>query len=197
VTPLYKALCARLGADAVIGSEYVREDSPPGMIVDGLRHEDAQQLSFDDETFSVVVSCEVFEHIPDPDRALREVRRVLKPAGELLLTVPFYPQQAASVRRAGIENGHIVHHLPAAYHGNPMSDQGSLVFSEYGWDILDRMRAAGFERPALRHYWSYEYGHLDVLNSVFHATRPELDPVTRLTRMVQRRLSAAGRHSAG
>jgi SAM-dependent methyltransferase len=41
---------------------------------------------------------EVLEHIPDVAGALLEVRRVLKPGGRLLLTVPYHGRlQAAAV----------------------------------------------------------------------------------------------------
>lgn len=45
-------------------------------------------LPFPDATFDVVVSFDVFEHIPDSDAHLREVRRVLRPGGTYLLQTP-------------------------------------------------------------------------------------------------------------
>lgn len=43
--------------------------------------DDITNLSFADDTFDVVFSSAVLEHLPDPVVALREVRRVLKPGG--------------------------------------------------------------------------------------------------------------------
>lgn len=45
-------------------------------------------LPFRDATFDVVMSLDVFEHIPDSDGHLREVGRVLKPGGCYLLQTP-------------------------------------------------------------------------------------------------------------
>jgi SAM-dependent methyltransferase len=45
-------------------------------------------LPFADRTFDIVMSFDVFEHIPDSDAHLREVRRVLKPGGTYLLQTP-------------------------------------------------------------------------------------------------------------
>jgi SAM-dependent methyltransferase len=45
-------------------------------------------LPFADETFDVVLSFDVFEHIADSDAHLAEVRRVLKPGGWYLLQTP-------------------------------------------------------------------------------------------------------------
>lgn len=39
--------------------------------------------------YETVLSSEVLEHIPRPDRALSEIHRVLAPGGTLILTVPF------------------------------------------------------------------------------------------------------------
>ncbi len=40
-------------------------------------------------SFDVILCSEVFEHLPDPLRALDEFERLLKPGGKLILTAPF------------------------------------------------------------------------------------------------------------
>jgi len=54
-----------------------------GLDVDG-RVADAEQIPYDDATFDVVVGHAVLHHIPDLDRAFREVLRVLKPGGRFV-----------------------------------------------------------------------------------------------------------------
>lgn len=49
---------------------------------------DAQKVPFRKSCFDVVVLAEVLEHIPTPAYALGEIRRVLKPGGFLVLSVP-------------------------------------------------------------------------------------------------------------
>jgi ubiquinone/menaquinone biosynthesis C-methylase UbiE len=51
---------------------------------------DIQAIGVRDAAFDTVISCETIEHVPDPARALRELARVLKPGGRLLLTTPNY-----------------------------------------------------------------------------------------------------------
>ncbi len=46
---------------------------------------DVQHLTFADNTFDTVVSTCVFCSVPDPIAGLREIRRVLKPQGRLLM----------------------------------------------------------------------------------------------------------------
>lgn len=48
----------------------------------------AESLPFPDESFDVVLSTQVLEHLPEPERALAEAVRVLKRGGRLILTVP-------------------------------------------------------------------------------------------------------------
>ncbi len=50
---------------------------------------DAQALGLADGTFDVVLCTEVLEHLPEPQRAVDEMFRVLKPGGTLLLTTRF------------------------------------------------------------------------------------------------------------
>jgi len=45
----------------------------------------AEQLPFPEASFDTVVSGLVFCSVPDPDRGLAEIRRVLKPDGRLLM----------------------------------------------------------------------------------------------------------------
>ncbi|MGV9674704.1 class I SAM-dependent methyltransferase [Nocardia sp. NPDC003482] len=49
---------------------------------------DALALPFEDGEFDVVIASEILEHIPDDDRAVAELVRVLKPGGALAVTVP-------------------------------------------------------------------------------------------------------------
>ncbi len=49
---------------------------------------DSEHLPADDESMDIIMSFDVFEHIPDTDSHLREVHRVLKPGGYYLLQTP-------------------------------------------------------------------------------------------------------------
>lgn len=45
--------------------------------------EDAQSLSFDDDTFDGVFSWAALEHVPNPEKAFSEIDRVLKRGGRI------------------------------------------------------------------------------------------------------------------
>jgi ubiquinone/menaquinone biosynthesis C-methylase UbiE len=51
-----------------------------------LRHGWAEQLPFSDGQFDVVVSCNMFHYLAEPLAALGEIRRALRPGGQLVIT---------------------------------------------------------------------------------------------------------------
>jgi SAM-dependent methyltransferase len=144
----------------VIGSEFVGPDRVGGEIVDRVRHEDVGRLSFPETSFDLVVSNDVHEHVPDPVGGLRELARVLKPGGTLLMSTPLSVRSETSTTRAVVEDGELRKLLPPVYHQNPLSSQGSLVFTDFGWDLLTWMKDAGFSTAQAELYWSSEHGHL-------------------------------------
>ncbi len=86
------AVLRQLGAHRVAGTDlsenalaYARHH-PQGAVLAAT----AEQLPFADGCADVLVSSDVLEHLSDDRRALREYRRVLKPGGLLLVTVPSY-----------------------------------------------------------------------------------------------------------
>lgn len=56
---------------------------PPGIRADAAR------LPFGSATFDCVVATAVLEHVPHPQRVVREIHRVLRPHGVLYVEVPF------------------------------------------------------------------------------------------------------------
>ena len=50
---------------------------------------DISNTSFRDSTFDTIIALEVFEHIKLPQKAIKEIYRILKPNGTLLLSIPF------------------------------------------------------------------------------------------------------------
>ena len=161
VTPFYDVSCRLFTKEKVVGSEYFGFNIVSGTTYEGLRHENTEDLSFESETFSAIVSNDVLEHVNRPDTALSELFRVLVPGGVGLVTIPFHPGRAKTIRRAYLnDDGSVEHILPPEYHGNPVMEQPSLVISEFGWDLLDMAKNAGFENGFIRGYWSFRCGHL-------------------------------------
>jgi len=80
----------KLGYD-IRGVEINREYIAASRVLFGelpLTPVDSERLPADDASLDLVMSFDVFEHIPDTDAHLREVTRILKPGGTYLLQTP-------------------------------------------------------------------------------------------------------------
>lgn len=71
----------------------LEDQAPLGATLECTRA-DALSLPFEDASFDRIIASEVMEHIPEDERAMRELQRVLKPGGILGLSVPRrWPEQ--------------------------------------------------------------------------------------------------------
>jgi len=78
----WEDLCQARGYLSMMGGE----NAGPWLVVKG----DVTRLPFADGTFDVVLCSEVLEHITDGKAAVREIVRILKPGGDLVVSVPRY-----------------------------------------------------------------------------------------------------------
>jgi SAM-dependent methyltransferase len=84
----------------------------------------AEALPFLDRVFDSVLCTEVLEHLKHPDTAIREMSRVLKPGGNLIVSVPFI---------------HELHEQPVDF----------SRFTSFG--LLSKVEDAGLTPTLLRH----------------------------------------------
>lgn len=107
------------------------------------RCEDLCALSYPDATFDIVLSSETLEHVPDLERALGEILRVLKPGGVHAFTIPRAPGVENTFTRARLsDEGTLIHQATPLHH--PNGDSGYFVFTEFGDDCGKVFEAAGF-----------------------------------------------------
>ena len=86
--PDYDRKCRLFGVDISEGMLRKAEErvSELGLSnVEGLAVMDAENLSFPDDSFDVIVAQYVITTVPNPEAALNEFARVLKPGGEIIL----------------------------------------------------------------------------------------------------------------
>ena len=125
-------------------SEYGSSDS-------AVPSEDLNRLTYVSSSFDLVLNSDVLEHVPDINRALAEIFRVLKPGGLYIFTVPAVWPQAWTRTRAAIREGRTVHLQQPSYHGDGQANKPDfLVFHEFGADFSDLCRQAGFELQVIR-----------------------------------------------
>src|SRR3989344_1640514 len=72
---------------------------------------DLEKLPFKNNTFDAIINTWVIEHIPNPEKMLNELKRVLKPNGKIFIAIP---------------QGYMIHQEPYNF----------FYFTEYGIKIL-------------------------------------------------------------
>jgi SAM-dependent methyltransferase len=113
--------------------------------------EDLTRLSYTDSSFDLIITSDTLEHVPDVDLALSEIRRVLKPGGLHIFTVPIIMDRPLTRRRASLSHGKLIYHLPPSYHGEGGEQpEDFLVINEFGADFLERCKAARFNVRLIR-----------------------------------------------
>jgi SAM-dependent methyltransferase len=115
----------------------------PGLVHVEYPEEDIQALTWDDETFDLVLTSETLEHVPDPRLALRETRRVLRPGGRHVFTVPVDPSVAVTRPRDGLGPEH--HGRGGGPFALVTRKSDMLVHTDFGRDLPDVVRAEGFD----------------------------------------------------
>ena len=98
---------------------------------------DAQHLDFPDNSFDTVVTSCVFCSVPDPVQGLKEIRRVLKPGGQLLML-----EHMRSHKK-------IVGKLMDWMNFIPLNIWGANINRE----TLKNLEKAGFRHPQVKDLW--------------------------------------------
>jgi SAM-dependent methyltransferase len=101
----------------------------------GCYNQNLAQTSFEDNTFDIIITQDVMEHVFEIEKVFKEIARILKINGSHIFTTPLVNKNKPTVIRASLENGNINYIHPKVYHGNPIDNQGSLVTYDFGYDI--------------------------------------------------------------
>lgn len=116
----------------VVLSEFLRRRDVDFDVVD-LKNPDS--LDAEDESLDLIIASNILEHAKDDAKALAEMRRVLKPDGRIIITVPMIGGWDTTYENADISS----------------EDDRKLHFGErnhfryYGRDIKERIEKAGFQ----------------------------------------------------
>jgi hypothetical protein len=123
---------------------------------------DLQAIDLPDASVDVILCAHVLEHVPDTDKALAELRRIIAPGGHLLLQVPVLQGKTAPPTEPEFHGDH------------------TPVFWRFGFDLTDLLRRLGFATELLCtaqlveavisdtnpwHEWSGEFDVPDILAS--------------------------------
>jgi SAM-dependent methyltransferase len=129
-------------APNIICSEFF-DGVEPGAYKDGVLNQDLRQLTFPENSLDLVITEDVFEHVPEYRQGFREVHRVLKKGGWHIFTIPYYFDRRTK-DLFEMRDGKPILSEPIEYHGDPI--RGNIpCFVHFGYDLLDYQREIGFE----------------------------------------------------
>ncbi len=121
--------------------------------------EDALDLSFSDQSFDLLATVDVIEHVGKPERMLEEMARVMKKGGLVFITFPSldFPFTYDPINRF------------LSYFGDKKISQGAYAFGheylispdsfrkwtqKYGFEIVKEKNLSGYLIALLEMYWT-------------------------------------------
>lgn len=108
---------------------------PSGEYQDGVLCVDLCNIPFPADTFDLVITEDVFEHIVNYEKAMEEILRVLKVGGCHIFTVPVHENKKTESREG----------KQPVYHDDPVRpDDGTRVVTDWGEDIKDIIEKYGY-----------------------------------------------------
>ena len=124
---------------------YFWDDLPLGETRDGIQNQNLECLTFKDNSIDLLITADIFEHIRKPWDAFTDIQRVLKVGGKHIFTIPVqYPLPKKTIYRVDTSTSEDIHVLPERYH--IAGDGGkSLVYTDFGGDMLEKLNAIGLK----------------------------------------------------
>mgnify|MGYP003706083787 CR=1 FL=1 len=107
----------------------------PNDVQQNIPHQDLTNLTYADNSFDLIISEHIMEHVHDPKKAFNEIFRVLKKNGMYIFSIPF-ENKAKSLTRI---DKNYTEFMPRKYHLDPLRNEGSLVFNDFSKkDFLEK-----------------------------------------------------------
>jgi SAM-dependent methyltransferase len=141
-SPMFKFLKT---AEFYTSSMYTPERPFGELIKPKIVNVDLQAMPFPDNSYDIVLTSDVMEHVRRDDAAYREIYRCLKPGGHYVFTVPYVPGWPANQIRVDGSGAEDVYLMEKQYHGDLMNNNGILVYRIYGRELIVQLRRLGFD----------------------------------------------------
>jgi ubiquinone/menaquinone biosynthesis C-methylase UbiE len=104
--------------------------------------ENLENLTFACNSFDIVITEDILEHVRNYRKALSEIHRVLKPGGKHIFTIPFSFVQKTIVR-IDTSKDKDIYLLPPEYHGDNLR-QKIIAYRNFGIDLYEDLQSIGF-----------------------------------------------------
>jgi len=130
-----------------------------GAQVDQFQNEDLENQTFPDNSFDLVITQDVMEHIYNPEKTFAEIARTLKKGGAHIFTVPIINKhKKTELWAVKGEDGNPTFKKTPEYHGNPVDPKGSPVTFHWGYDIVDFIKTTSKLETEIEYINDLKYG---------------------------------------
>lgn len=173
-SPVHRGASLKLKnqCERYLASQYY-PDKESGTTVDGFRNENLENQTFSNESFDLVITQDVMEHVYHPELVFSEIARTLAKGGAHIFTVPIINKHSKTEVWATLNPDGTPNFLyKPEYHGNPVDPQsGSPVTMHWGFDIVDFIgKTSGLGTQIVAQY-KKGLGIMGEYNEVFVTTK--------------------------
>jgi len=160
------SLKLRKNAKKYMASQYYPGERS-GAQITYYQNQDLENQTFKDESFDLVITQDVMEHVFNPAKAFSEIARTLKKGGAHVFTVPLVNKHRASeVWAVKGENNQPVFLKTPEWHGNPINAKGSPVTMHWGYDIAGFIKENSGLETIIEYIDNLDYGIRAEFNEV-------------------------------
>jgi ubiquinone/menaquinone biosynthesis C-methylase UbiE len=142
-----------------VAAKNIRKHHPAAEAV--LQVGNVESIKVGDHTFDAVVCAGVIEYLPTDDKALSELNRILKPGGDLLISVrnkacPFRPLDLCFDTLKGTKTGlKVIDRLKQYWGGDPV--KYISYRKHFPWQFDASLKRHGFVKQDFRYFHFYPF----------------------------------------
>ncbi len=113
-------------------------------------HQDLMSLTLESNSFDLVITSDIMEHIRKPWLAFTEIKRILRMGGSHIFTVSsIAPLRKKTIMHVDTSSGSDVLISEPMYHGDGQGGK-SLLYTTFGADMISSLEEIGFLTHVIR-----------------------------------------------
>lgn len=119
-------------------------DSPWGAEIEPNYYNiNLENIDFEDQSFDIVLTSDVMEHVRNVDTAHVEIHRILKPNGAYIFNVPYDEDSEYEIQLVDTTTDDDKYLCSPQYHGDPLTG-GILAYRVFGRDLIAKLSGLGY-----------------------------------------------------
>lgn len=131
-------------------------------------HLNIENIPIEDNSYDALMANHILEHVDNLDKALSEIRRVLKPGGWAILISPINPKRETTYSDPSITNPiEREKHFGQKDHVREFGKDYAEVLRESGLEVIEDRFIESLDKEILKRYALADIENLNIENHVF------------------------------